>query len=533
MFSTDQDSDLKHLINYFEENKDKPWEDWLKIENVFPRPGKQGFVGIMKTKNQNSFLRYVFKVPRYINYLSEHEFEIMKSLNEISFCPHFCRCIGMINANVDMTKQKGENPFATSACKKPIEKSVLLMEYLKDSFKFYNFLSSKTSSEDQIYSILRQVILAIYIAQIKKKFTHYDLHSNNIMISKCNENIVYLYVIDNENQFLVPTFGYHSVIIDFGFSYCIDIENKPLNASLNFTDSGFMSDRFDSFSDMKLFLVTATDEINDFKRTKRSKKLLNIAKNVFSPLNIDWDSGWDNDTKKCVNDHVLKILHSINESSKTFKDYDYYCMDILLSLITLPLKKQKYEDVSVCFNSFIRQFIKIEEQISSPFYCLYILKSMIDVAKCVKRDYESSIKETRQIALDYFRSSMLERIDSIALYFDAKKINFEILLCSLFCLLKNIEGMLYNLMLDRERKKNKEYDKLLLKTPIEILTAIELSIPLNYVLNEKTNIIEINCITESKRELPLISLFSKNEIVLLNDFNSFSQAKKIFDKINV
>ena len=211
-------------------------------------------------------------------------------------------------------------------------------------------------------------------------------------------------------------------------------------------------------------------------------------------------------------------------------------MDILLSLITLPVKEQKYENLSVSYNSFLKEFIKIEEQISSPFYCLYILKCITNSAVCVKNDYENS-KESRLTALNYFRSSILERIDSVALYFNSKKINFEILLCSLLCLIKNIEGMLYNLLLYEEQKKNKKYDKLLLKTPIEILTAIELSIPLTYELTDKTTLLVINCMNETKTEIPLTSLFSEDknekELFQLNNFDSFSQAKKIFEKIKL
>ena len=386
---------MNKLIDYYEANRNDSWETWLKVHSVFPRPGKQGFVGLL-TSTKEKDLTFVFKVPRYINYLTEHEFEIMKSLNDLSFCPHFCKCIGTINMTVDPSKTKGENPFAIDKkISKPIEKSVLLMEYLKDSFKFFNFISSKSSTMDQIISIINQVLLTLDIAQKEKKFTHYDLHSNNIMIKRCDSNLVHLYVLNEENQFIIPTYGYVPVIIDFGFSYSVNSDNKPLNASLNFTDSGFMSDRYDSISDLKLFLSTVSDEVHDIKKTKESRKLLNIVRNNFDPLKIEWASGWDTDTKKCVNDYIIKTLNSINTSSKLLKDNDYYCMDILFSTITLPLKQQKYEDISTAYNTFISEFIKIEEQISSPFYCLYILKSIVDSAKTVKVDY--GCKETREI----------------------------------------------------------------------------------------------------------------------------------------
>jgi hypothetical protein len=113
---------------------------------------------------------------------------------------------------------------------------------------------------------------AIAIAQKEKKFTHYDLHSFNVMIKKCDKDLVFLYKLDDDNQFCVPTLGYYPVIIDFGFSYISDMDDGPLWPSLAHTDVGFMSDRFDWVADPKLFLVTVLDKIKDKRNSKKSKK---------------------------------------------------------------------------------------------------------------------------------------------------------------------------------------------------------------------------------------------------------------------
>ena len=92
------------------------------------------------------------------------------------------------------------------------------------------------------------------------------------MIKKCNKDLVFLYKLDDENQFCVPSMGHIGIIIDYGFSYISDMKDGPLYASLCHTDVGFMSDRFDWVADPKLFLVTVSDEIKEMRKTKNAKK---------------------------------------------------------------------------------------------------------------------------------------------------------------------------------------------------------------------------------------------------------------------
>ena len=137
----------------------------------------------------------------------------------------------MIKSKVEPKYKKSENPFDIKS-KYAIEKDVLLCEYIDKSCKFYNYIRSDKVEEDVLYSIVKQVLLGITIAQKEKKFTHYDLHSFNVMIKKCNKDLVFLYKIDEENQFCVPTLGHYPIIIDYGFSFIEDMNDNPLWASL-------------------------------------------------------------------------------------------------------------------------------------------------------------------------------------------------------------------------------------------------------------------------------------------------------------
>lgn len=518
---------MSTLVEYYENNKHRPWNEWLEVVSVFPRPGKQGFVGLMRSKDplngnkSKPSLIYVFKVSRYINHLINHEHAVMSSLNDIaSYCPHFCRSIGYITAMIDPRKSKGENPFQID-CKYPIEKEVLLMEYLENSFKLYNFITSKESTEKAIYSLVKQVMASVSIAQNKKDFTHYDLHSNNIMVRECDPNLVFLYVLNDEYQFCVPSYGYYATIIDFGFAFSKDLNKGSAWPSLKFTDSGFMSDRFDPIADPKLFLVTVSDEIRHSKRTNLSKALLTITKNFFSKLNIDWNSGWDQDTDECVVDEVLKKLEKCKKISSTLEKNEYYCIDIIQTLIELPLKHRSKHNITLSYKTFASEFSKLEKVIGSEYYSLYILKGLVDSARQVKNTY---IKGDRKEAVDYFRSSILERIDSIASYCIPKDVHYEKMLCSLYCLAKDIEGILYDSIKAQMKMKIKAYSKLPITNIDEMSTILHLNLPETYIFTEQSKIMVIDCVSE-KSEMKSLN---KEQCEKLNDLKSVYWGTELF-----
>lgn len=514
---------MSNLITYYEENKDKDWEDWLSYDRTFEKPGKQGLVGLLNIKGKEE--KCVFKISQYINYLVNHEYTIMKGLNELSeYCPHFSRTIGIINCKVEPKCRKEGNPFEIIS-KFQIEKEVLLNEYVEKSYKFYNYIKSAKIKEEVLYSTIKQVLMALIMAQNKKKFSHYDLHSCNILMKKCDKDEVYVYVIDEENQFCIPTNGYYPVIIDYGFSYIEDMEDAPLWISLAHTDVGFMSDRFDKFADPKLFLVTVSEEIKIYRKSKKSKILRNIVRNIFDPLSIDWKSGWDKDKRhrRGAADNILEKLRKFNCGSKIFDDYDHYCIDIIQSLIILPLEKQDYIDIDKSYVAFLKEWIKIENTISNPFYNLYILKGLVDSAREVRPYYIN--KKERDYAIQMFKKSVYMKIDEVSSFCRPKKINFEIMLCSLLILAKCAEGILYEIIDKRMGQKEEDYKKLPLQTIEQMYAAIEVNISDNYIFNENTKIHMYDSVSKKtnifKPEL--------KDIEIINNLHSLSRGSFLYD----
>jgi hypothetical protein len=81
--SLNEKSGFNNLLKFYNKNKDRPWYEWLVVKTIFPRPGKQGLVGLMAAREDETII-YVFKISQYLNYLAQHEYTVMNSLNELS-----------------------------------------------------------------------------------------------------------------------------------------------------------------------------------------------------------------------------------------------------------------------------------------------------------------------------------------------------------------------------------------------------------------------------------------------------------------
>lgn len=554
--------DYTNLLEYYEKNKHRKLDSWLSFDGCLKAQGKQGIIGLMERKRKfnigddvfykkrdknakilkiiddsKSFIikvdgedneintleeyieplcddpRYIFKLSQYTNHLAYHEMTIMQGLKTIStYCPHFCRGYGVIKTDVEPRFRKVKNPFEIVS-KYPIEKEVLLCEYISGSSKFYNYIRSETVKENCLYSIVKQVLLAISIAQKEKQFTHYDLHSNNVMVKKCNKDLVFVYKLDDENQFCVPSMGHIATIIDYGFSYISDMNDSPLYTSLCHTEVGFISDRFDWVADPKLFLVTVSDEIKSKRNTKKAKKLRRIVRNIFAPLKIEWDCGWDNVEKKGAVDYLADMLESRSKISNLFNSFDYYCFDLFQSLIILPLEKQDNSQIKKSYEIFLTEWVKIENEISSEFYNLYILKEIIDTARVVRPDYMRS--ETRENAILTFKKHLNTSLDKISKFCNPKNLHIEKLLCSMYVFAKNMEGFLYEIVDKQVQRKQKEYDKLMLKSCDEVFAAIDVNIKDDYIYNENTQVLIIDNVLKKNDLFTL----SKDEVELINELN--------------
>jgi hypothetical protein len=304
------------------------------------------------------------------------------------------------------------------------------------------------------------------------------------------------------------------------------MEDIPLWTSLAHTQVGFISNTFDWVADPKLFLVTVSGEIVEKRNTKKSKILRRVVKNIFSPLKIDWDSGWDKNKEKGAADYVTDMLESYNDNSKIFDKYPHYCIDMIQSLIILPLQEQNYKSIDKAYVAFIKEWVKIENEISSCFYNLYILKNLIDSARKVRPDYMT--KEYKNQAVQTFTRDIYSSINKVSQFCKPKNVKFEIMLCSLLLLARSTEGIIYNIIKSRLKDKNKEYDKLPLQSIEQIYAGIEVNLKDKYIFNSNTTVIIFNSLKKNTQ------IFKPNssEIENINDSHPLTRGTFIYELFN-
>ena len=97
------------------------------------------------------------------------------------------------------------------------EKNNSTMDDLLENFKEVGAEPDSELWEDKWSAWLFQIIAALTVAQTLFKFTHNDLHTNNIVWSNTEQTFLY-YTTLNKTVYKIPTYGKIFKIIDFGRS---------------------------------------------------------------------------------------------------------------------------------------------------------------------------------------------------------------------------------------------------------------------------------------------------------------------------
>jgi hypothetical protein len=453
--------------------------------------GKQGITGLVKSEDGTL---YVYKMSQFMNYLPDHEFTILSGLNELSDrCPHYCKVVGKttypIHPNFIAEQQ---DPFEPH--KNPLYLDVLFLEYIPDSISLFDFIKNSAVPTKQIVSCVKQILTAIQIAQKYKRFVHYDLHSMNVLMKKTDAD-VYLYLPsqskeDENDPICIPTYGNNCTIIDYGFSASIDTNNKPSCISLAFTESGYMAPAFDTFADAKIFLVSLLEdfkEVSDLRPPQGEiRKIRNIVTNIFSPLKIDWQSGWDMYDEPSIMDQLFDYIEDTEEESPLFREFPQVCMDILQSLVILPLQPMEcsLKELKRSYLALVAEFHKIELEVNNPFFTFYILRNVVDIAHQVRSDYMNP--PSRETAVQYFKNQVFTAVNTIVKFCSLKEVHYERLLCSLFVFADQLKGKLYYLLCKKLDRKEREYRRLPVRSIEEIFTIFDVTMKDDYIYTNKT-----------------------------------------------
>ena len=523
LFNEQTETDL----DFFNETLKDEYEelpDFLEFHSSFPKSGKQGILGLLTNTDTNK--KYVYKISQYLNFLVDQEHAVMHGLNDIrEYCPHFCKTYGKFKTKVSTEYRKNDNPFDYD--RESIKTDVLIMENIENARKFYRYIKSNDIEPDICMSIVKQTLIANIVAGEQLRFTHYDMHSNNVLVKKCPANSVFLYILDENRTYLVPTYGYYPIIIDFGFSFNKNCEQKPMYGALAHTDIGFIPSVYDQHSDAKLFLTSVSNEMKKYKKSEISETFRTLITNIYGRCEIDLECGWDErENEISISDQLLKKMSNQFRRSKFFKKQGHHIVDLLQTLVDLPLTNRKTEDTLDDLSGvLITEFLKIEKDISEDFNNMYILKNIIEAASLLKSDY--IIKEKRSFAVSSFRERVLEAVDEVVKFCNPK-INWENLLCCLLCMSKCIENLCHERLKKLLSIKKTDYNKMALRNTSEIYEAIEANVPSHFFFDKETDLYVWDCVQQKSYKKKLTNTMIKK----LNETHPFERGTILYEHLS-
>jgi hypothetical protein len=426
--------------------------DHFDMVRMIDYDGSQGRVGILQHKQTKE--KVVFKIPLHPGFTVRHEHSIMNRLSgSRKFIPNYCEVYGLIKT---LVSPDSDSPFAIAKGEAASLYDVLLTEYIVGSVTLTERIFSYNAKI--VYSLIRQVLLAIEIGKRKYGLVHYDLHSDNILLRKCPRDSLFLYNMGNTKA-LIPTYGIYPVIIDFGFSYLKGQTGMPLYSHMSHTDAGYLACLFDPYYDARIFLMNVSKDLSEF-RTQRETSFRNKVLAYYNHLSIDTSKGWDiRKGQYSASEMIVFTIEELEKEEKVCKFFDdegYQCVNILQSLIELPLRNKKNGDFRPFYRVFIQQFAKFEKTVKSDHNKLLILVQLVESARKIRATYNNNQEE----GVRAFRRDFLHYIDkSLTFYQAPSDVDYHLLLENMYRMADCIETVYFRVMKDIIDVKKEQYKK--------------------------------------------------------------------------
>lgn len=382
------------------------------ISVVFKAPlstrGRNGKVFLVDTDRGTA----VCKVSRIFDFSTRHEHAVLEQLARLGSC-HFPKTYGLVPLVLDADFRARANPLYDAAASPlpPVSADGVLIEYIEDAVDMDKFLH-KNKDPAVALSLTKQVLLAVAHAHEACGFTHYDMHTANVVVQKTSVERFEFCVFGKTHH--VPSCGYRAVVIDFGLSY-VDGAN-PAYCALFHTEIGVTSLHSRAHTDFKLFLVSLEHDLG-------TPKLSRFVRKMYSALDMDPERGWDNLKGENAVDNVYSLCYSRRESlSRVFTEYGYLLVGMVQSLCDFSGSAPVFSVAALrsAYRALDSEMAKIESQIGSVFYCIYIFGRIVDAARAAGDSVAA------------FRDRVLCDIDRVATFCMLPTVDWRLLLVSVY-----------------------------------------------------------------------------------------------------
>jgi len=447
----------------------------LQYYKIFNEDTSQGVVGLLRPTNKGqkslrldksanylsatdyffvadepSHPIYVFKIPKEVSTLADHEYKVAKDMEDLSmYLPHYNR-IFEIKRNVKCyipdkyNKHVEYNPFSQYNCLR----DVLIAEYIPSKLTLLKYVKT-TKFCGCTDSLIHQLTLALFLAQQEKKFTHYDLHLENILLRRCLKRTFFMYKFLYEGvtfNRLIYTDGYFPVLFDYGFAYSQSSENTSYNNSLFFTNKGYTPFMFDEITDFKTLIVRLAHIQNCPQKFKKIADKT-FLKSKHLKFNLVKETGWLK-TKflsiaKIVHRRLKKVMSKLDsdyEDSFVYKELESI-IDLFGVLIKLPIGQSTFKTSTVdnTVQTFLGEWKKIDVWFSSV-----VVDDKLNIMKRIFETINELILEEEEDITHQFKLRLFEIFDEFGDFVNVQNLNYGHFLTSIIEISNFIEYITYN-----------------------------------------------------------------------------------------
>ena len=488
-------------------------------------------------KDEPTYPIFVFKIPKEVNSLVDHEYKVAKDMESLSiYLPHFNLIFEVkrdIKCYIPDTFKKIKdlnafNPFSKYNC----TRDVLITEYIPSNLTLLKYIT-RSGFSNCVEPLIHQLILALFIAQQEKNFTHYDLHLENILLRRCFQRTFFWYKFSYEGvviQRLIYTNGYFPVLFDYGFAYSKGLDGTSYNNSLFFTNKGYTPFVFDDVNDFKTLIV----RLAYIKHCP--KKFIDVANEKFLKsnninFNISRETGWIKTTissaARIISKRLERVIINLNKEYKDnfiYKELDNI-IDLFGILIKLPIGRNdfKIETLNNVVQTFLEEWQKINVWFnnSSADDKLNIIKKMLEVINNLILEEEDHNEDNR---LKNFKLKMFEIFDGFGDFVNVEDLDYGRLLSSIIEISNFIEHIVYVEIQRYNKLFNFRMDGWTMFNIIENL--VERKEPYIFQLND--NIVLFDCMEKSTSAF---DLKDSDVIEALNQAHDIKTQINIFDGI--
>lgn len=318
--------------------------------------------------------------------LARHEYIVARNiLMDCNHFPNFLRPIVYIKNHI-VRSDKTLNPFDVYSVTKSklLCVDVVVFEHLDYHMSLHKMFM-KNYNHKLLNSIIMQLCLAIISAQKRANFVHNDLHCENIVILKCDPSLKIFYKIEicgKQYKFLVNTYGYFPVIIDYGCSYSKDCIEKSLE-NADFDNYGLITYSYDSLSDFIRFFCSIS-------KYSYNALLISKIKEMFTGLPINVRKGFENVTEEHTSRFVYSIFNKVinHDPDCSITDVTQY-VRLTLRNIVLPIK---HNNVTGNLHSELKLFFDewkiLDSWLKHDYEKIYMFRQFLDSVRKYKTDYK-------------------------------------------------------------------------------------------------------------------------------------------------